>query len=498
MSEAATNETAADGTTTREGAGGAAGRALLVADEDASAETLRAKIESAGFDVSLATVEDAVRRAGELKPELVFIGFGAREGEARLVTLARRLRSEPESFALPVVFLFRADERTLRSAAAHVGADDYFKLDAPVEEFRARAGALLWRAEAGRRSSPAVAEQRSEIDNFLFLLDSVGADLGRGTTGALALVETRGDAGRVGDGKARRESEAGLDGGLKGSRGQALVAAHGFLKLNLRRVDAVAFYGPSTLLVYLPGADDSSARLTLARLREEFLETGGAGELFAGVASFPSHGAEVESLVERAESALERARSENSTERVVVYGVDAAQRGPSFGADAEKRKMTAAVDESSAGRVAPVGASVETSEVVVSRESPKTRARIRRLMLVVSDSARMAQVNLLLRSEGFEVRAAFDGQHALNLLRIDRPDLLVVDYELRGMSGVEMLRRLAKQSGAARTPPTLVMIPGGRDELRDEVKGAGARTVIKLPYDPVELLDAARELAETE
>ncbi len=71
-------------------------------------------------------------------------------------------------------------------------------------------------------------------------------------------------------------------------------------------------------------------------------------------------------------------------------------------------------------------------------------------MLVVSDAERMAQVNLLMRSAAYEVRAAFDGQHALNLLRIDRPDALVVDYELPGIDGVEMLRRLAKQSRSAR------------------------------------------------
>lgn len=496
MSEAAANETANNETATRVDAGAAAHRALLVADEGANAETLLAKIEAAGFDAALATVEDAARRVKESEPELVFLAFGAREGETRLVTLARRLRFEPESFALPVVFLFRADERTLRSAAAHCGADDYFAQDAPVEELRARAGAILWRAEAGRRSAPAVADQRSEIDNFLFLLDSVGADLSRGTTGALALVETRGGIEHE-DG-----DEAGLDddGELKGARGRTLVAAHGFLKLNLRRVDAVAFYGPATLLVYLPGADESAARLTLARLREEFLESSRAGELFAGVASFPAHGAEVEVLVERAESALERARAENSAARVVVYGMDAVQRGTSFGAthgtraDAERRKMTAAVNESTTGRLAPVGA----PEVVASRASSATRARIRRLMLVVSDSARMAQINLLLRSEGFEVRTAFDGQHALSLLRIDRPDLLVVDYELQGMTGVEMLRRLAKQSGASQTPPALVMLPAARAELRDEVIVAGAQAVINLPYDPVELLDAARELAEAE
>ena len=119
-------------------------------------------------------------------------------------------------------------------------------------------------------------------------------------------------------------------------------------------------------------------------------------------------------------------------------------------------------------------------------------------MLVVSDAARMAQVNLLLRSEGFEVRAAFDAVHALNLLRIDRPDLLLVDYELKGLDGAEMLRRLAKQSGAGPTPPALVLVPAGREDIRREAREAGARSTVDLPYDPVELLDALRGLGEAE
>ena len=119
-------------------------------------------------------------------------------------------------------------------------------------------------------------------------------------------------------------------------------------------------------------------------------------------------------------------------------------------------------------------------------------------MLAVSDAERMAQVNLLARSAGYEVRAAFDGQHALGLLRIDRPDLLLLDYDLRGMDGVETLRRLAKQSGALGPPPTVLLLPEGREELRGEAKEAGARRVVPLPYDPVELLDALRETEETE
>ncbi len=434
-------------------------RSLLIADDGADAEALRAKLAAAGFDAASVTPEEAAARAKEVRPSVVVIAFGAREGEARLLSLARRLRAEPSSFALPVVLIFREDSRALRSAAQHLGADDYLSRDAPAEELRARLEALLWRAGSGRRSAPAVADQRSEIDNFLFLLDAVGADARRGREGSLALVEA--------------------DGG-------ALTDAHGFLKLNLRRVDAVAFYGPATLVVYLPGADASSARATLSRLREEFAGGGGAGgDLRVGVSSFPAHGTEVERLVEQAEAALGEAGSANSAARVVVYGF--AEAAATAG-DAERRATTTSVIVN------------EPQAVPAKALAGGARAggRLRRVMLVVSDAARMAQVNLLMRSAAYEVRAAFDGQHALSLLRIDRPDALVVDYELREMNGVEMLRRLHKQARAGTAPPTLLLLPAGREELRAEALSAGARGVVEVPYDAVELLDTLRELCETE
>ena len=500
------NEPAAGGRPTPDGS--RVSRAMLVADDGASAEALRESLAAIGLEVECASADDASRLAEESAPPVVLIAFGPREGEGRLVTLARRLRTEPATFALPVVFLFRADERALRSAALRVGADDYFSQDAPREEIRARLEALFWRVEAGRRNAPAVAGQRDEIDNFIFLLDAVAADARRGLTGTMALVETRvGGADSADGGRTHAAADA----------GRSLAAAHGFLKLNLRRVDAVAFYGPATLLVYLPGADSAAARSALASLREEFLSEMPGGDLFAGLSSFPASAAEVEQLVEQAEAALGRARAENSGERVFVYGVEEAQapspsrtghlaaaltgRATAGAARGEPHASESPLATAASGpRAAEAGGGRGGAAGVAAASAGGRRAggKARRLMLVVSDSARMAQVNLLLRSEGFEVRTAFDAGHALNLLRIDRPDLLLVDYELQGMDGAEMLRRLAKQSGAGPSPPALVLVPAGREDLRREAREAGARRTVDSPCDPVELLDVLLNFGEAE
>jgi CheY-like chemotaxis protein len=116
----------------------------------------------------------------------------------------------------------------------------------------------------------------------------------------------------------------------------------------------------------------------------------------------------------------------------------------------------------------------------------------RRLLLTVSDAARMAQINSLIRSAGYEARAAFDGQQALDLLRIERPDLLLIDYDLHGMDGLETLRRLRKQSGGRLTLPVVLLISPERMGERTQALELGARSVVTMPYDPSELLTSVR------
>jgi CheY-like chemotaxis protein len=122
----------------------------------------------------------------------------------------------------------------------------------------------------------------------------------------------------------------------------------------------------------------------------------------------------------------------------------------------------------------------------------------RRLLLTVSDAARMAQINSLIRSAGYEARAAFDGQQALDLLRIERPDLLLLDYELQGMDGLETLRRLRKQSGGRLTLPVVLLVPSDKASASAQAIELGARTVVTMPYDPAELLTSVRVAGSVE
>ena len=120
----------------------------------------------------------------------------------------------------------------------------------------------------------------------------------------------------------------------------------------------------------------------------------------------------------------------------------------------------------------------------------------RRLLLTISDPARMAQTNLLLRSAGYEVRAAFDGLQAINLLRIERPDLLVIDDALYGIDGLEALRRLHRQHHE-RLPLPVVLLLSNTSE-RAEARRLGVRGFVAMPYDPDELLTCVRTVGLTD
>ncbi|HEY0380333.1 MAG TPA: response regulator [Pyrinomonadaceae bacterium] len=521
-------------------------RALVVAGADGLA--LERQLASSGYATRTAPAADASRAISEFSPDVVVMVVAptVSDGENESVALARRLRAETATYSLPVVFAWSEDERALRASAQYVGADDYFCLSAPPLEILARLDSLFWRVEVDRRSTSVVSDRRLEIDNFMFMLDAVREDVRAGVSGTLALIYAV--AARD------RESET-FD---KAARDRTLTEAHAFLKLNLRRMDGVAFYGPTTLVVYLPHMKARSAVAALTRLHREFIEEYPEHDLVAGVASFPAHGGDVETLIEKAERAVGVAKTEGSTTRVVAYDANmdvrlppaplASREAPRRMQEVEETTTTSqaaaapdvpavesrekeepekpAAAEELAQETRPAEEARATQEPEPSREtqqpikatqtSEEDAARAaeaaasererrasgavmpRRLLLTISNSARMAQVNSLIRSAGYEARAAFDGQQALHLLRIERPDLLLLDYDLQGIDGVETIRRLRKQNGGRLSLPVVMLLPAGQDQARREALKLGAHSVHVTPYDPAELLRSVRLAGSTE
>jgi PleD family two-component response regulator len=272
-------------------------RVLIVAASPAGV-ALPVQLAGAGYDARVVDAERASQAIAEFAPHVMLIETGAGEFSAGKLELARRLRAGRATSALPLVLLFEHDDADLRASALAAGADDYFALATPPAEIAARLDALFWRMEAGRRTaSLAALEQRAEIDNFLQLLDAVRADIDEDAIGVLALIAPRG-------GTAEED--------------RTLAAAYDFFKLNLRRLDSIAFYGPTLLLVYLPHRTANAAHAALARVSDEFAQTQAGVPLKIGLASFPANGTEIENLIEHAELSLSSSASQDSTQQHTI------------------------------------------------------------------------------------------------------------------------------------------------------------------------------------
>jgi len=124
-------------------------------------------------------------------------------------------------------------------------------------------------------------------------------------------------------------------------------------------------------------------------------------------------------------------------------------------------------------------------------------AREKRSILIVEDEAKLRRVlELQLMEEGFLTHGAPDAESGLNLLGKDRFDLIVTDFKLPGMSGLEFLQAVKRVDANI---PVIIMTAFGTVESAVEAMKAGASDFVLKPFALAELVLVIRkELATHE
>jgi len=113
-------------------------------------------------------------------------------------------------------------------------------------------------------------------------------------------------------------------------------------------------------------------------------------------------------------------------------------------------------------------------------------------VLVVEDEEAIREMlTVVLEQAEFSVSVAADAQLALALLAEKIPDLILLDWMLPGISGVELARRLKRDDTYAEIPIILVT---ARGEEEDKIRGldVGADDYITKPFSPRELIARIR------
>jgi two-component system phosphate regulon response regulator PhoB len=110
-----------------------------------------------------------------------------------------------------------------------------------------------------------------------------------------------------------------------------------------------------------------------------------------------------------------------------------------------------------------------------------------RVLLVEDDAALAELVSWHLERDDFEVERTADGEEAILLARETPPDLVLLDWMIEGVSGIEVCRRLRRMPDTANVP--IIMLTA-RGEEEDRVRGleTGADDYITKPFSPRELV----------
>ena len=110
-----------------------------------------------------------------------------------------------------------------------------------------------------------------------------------------------------------------------------------------------------------------------------------------------------------------------------------------------------------------------------------------RLLLVEDDKAIAELILWHFERQGFSVRRTADGEEALLMAEEEVPDIVILDWMIEGISGIEVCRRLRRKASTANVP--IIMLTA-RGEEADRIRGleTGADDYVTKPFSPAELV----------
>jgi two-component system, OmpR family, alkaline phosphatase synthesis response regulator PhoP len=115
-------------------------------------------------------------------------------------------------------------------------------------------------------------------------------------------------------------------------------------------------------------------------------------------------------------------------------------------------------------------------------------------VLVVDDEIHIVHVVAIkLRNNGYEVISAENGAQALQLVQSEKPDIVVTDFQMPIMNGVELIEKLRGDKTTENMPVILLTARGFA--VNDEQKGhLQVSAIISKPFSPKELLRSIEDI----
>ena len=122
-----------------------------------------------------------------------------------------------------------------------------------------------------------------------------------------------------------------------------------------------------------------------------------------------------------------------------------------------------------------------------------TSAETKTILVADDESHILHVVSLKLRNAGFRVVTARDGAEALEMAQAEHPDLLITDYHMPQLSGLELCQRLKADPATSGIPAIMLTARGYHLEPQDTER-SGILRMLSKPFSPRHLLATVNEV----
>lgn len=111
----------------------------------------------------------------------------------------------------------------------------------------------------------------------------------------------------------------------------------------------------------------------------------------------------------------------------------------------------------------------------------------RHILVAEDDPVMVKLLEFTLRREHYTVTVCREGDAVADKARSEKPDLVLVDYVLPGMTGGQIAQEFHNDPELCKIP--IIVVTGqGKDGLRDDLLALGVREVFTKPFSPMTLL----------
>ncbi|HEX7713290.1 MAG TPA: response regulator [Bacillota bacterium] len=118
-----------------------------------------------------------------------------------------------------------------------------------------------------------------------------------------------------------------------------------------------------------------------------------------------------------------------------------------------------------------------------------------KILIVDDEPAIRFLISATLEDEGYELFEAADGLEASELIQENRPDLVILDVMMPGLTGYELCSRI-KQDPVTQKIKVIMLTAKAQEQDKLQSRQAGANYYLRKPFSPMELTQVVADLLQ--